>query len=105
MSILRRDGGRDAGSLLCQGPSSRHQEGPATTEATPSTVAPTVLLVHGNTTSGLSTPVSSKVNQWTLLVGTLPLVFAVASGTATGLPVGPAQPGAAPRTGGHRPRG
>src|SRR6266508_3592613 len=46
---------------------------------------------HLNTTSGLSTLVSSKVNQWTLLVGTLPLVFAVASGTATGLPVGPAQ--------------
>jgi cation:H+ antiporter len=39
----------------------------------------------------LSTLVSSKVNQWTLLVGTLPLVFAVAAGTATGLPVGPAQ--------------
>jgi hypothetical protein len=31
------------------------------------------------------------VNQWTLLVGTLPLVFTVASGTATGLPVGAAQ--------------
>ncbi|HEV8653462.1 MAG TPA: hypothetical protein VG276_29695 [Actinomycetes bacterium] len=46
---------------------------------------------HLNTTSGLSTLVSSKVNQWTLLVGTLPLVFTVASGTATGLPVGPAQ--------------
>jgi cation:H+ antiporter len=46
---------------------------------------------HLNTTSGLSTLVSSKVNQWTLLVGTLPLVFAVAAGSATGLPVGPAQ--------------
>jgi cation:H+ antiporter len=46
---------------------------------------------HLNTTNGLSTLVSSKVNQWTLLVGTLPLVFTVAAGTATGLPVGPAQ--------------
>jgi cation:H+ antiporter len=46
---------------------------------------------HLNTTNGLSTLVSSKVNQWTLLVGTLPLVFAVASGSAAGLPVGPAQ--------------
>jgi cation:H+ antiporter len=46
---------------------------------------------HLNTTSGLGTLVASKVNQWTLLVGTLPLVFAVASGTATGLPVGAAQ--------------
>jgi cation:H+ antiporter len=46
---------------------------------------------HLNTTNGLSTLVSSKVNQWTLLVGTLPLVFTVAAGTATGLPIGPAQ--------------
>ena len=46
---------------------------------------------HLNTTNGLSTLVSSKVNQWTLLVGTLPLVFAVAAGSASGLPVGPAQ--------------
>jgi cation:H+ antiporter len=46
---------------------------------------------HLNTANGLSTLVSSKVNQWTLLVGTLPLVFTVAAGTATGLPVGPAQ--------------
>jgi cation:H+ antiporter len=40
-----------------------------------------------NTPSGLGTLVSSKVNQWTLLVGTLPLVFAIASGAAHGLPV------------------
>jgi cation:H+ antiporter len=46
---------------------------------------------HLNTANGLSTLVSSKVNQWTLLVGTLPLVFAVAAGAGTGLPVGPAQ--------------
>jgi cation:H+ antiporter len=35
--------------------------------------------------------VSSKINQWTLLVGTLPLVFAIASGSLHGLPVDPAQ--------------
>jgi cation:H+ antiporter len=35
--------------------------------------------------------VSSKINQWTLLVGTLPLVFAIASGSLHGLPVEPAQ--------------
>ena len=40
-----------------------------------------------NTNAGLGTLVSSKVNQWTLLVGTLPIVFAVASGTLQGLPV------------------
>jgi cation:H+ antiporter len=40
-----------------------------------------------NTNAGLGTLVSSKVNQWTLLVGTLPIVFALASGTSQGLPV------------------
>ena len=30
---------------------------------------------------------SSKVNQWTLLVGTLPIVFAIAAGGLHGLPV------------------
>jgi cation:H+ antiporter len=40
-----------------------------------------------NTDAGLGTLVSSKVNQWTLLVGTLPLVFALASGTHHGLPI------------------
>ena len=30
---------------------------------------------------------SSKVNQWTLLVGTIPIVFAVASGSLSGLPL------------------
>jgi cation:H+ antiporter len=40
-----------------------------------------------NTSSGLGTLVSSKVNQWTLLVGTLPIVFAVAAGGLHGLPL------------------
>lgn len=31
---------------------------------------------------------SSKVNQWTLLVGTIPIVFAVSAGTFSGLPLG-----------------
>jgi cation:H+ antiporter len=39
------------------------------------------------TGAALTTLVSSKVNQWTLLVGTLPLVFAVASHGAHGLPI------------------
>ena len=30
---------------------------------------------------------SSKVNQWTLLVGTLPIAFAIASGSKHGLPI------------------
>lgn len=40
-----------------------------------------------NTNAGLGTLVSSKVNQWTLLVGTLPIVFAIAAGGPHGLPV------------------
>jgi cation:H+ antiporter len=44
-----------------------------------------------NTVAGLGTLVSSKVNQWTLLVGTLPIVFAIASGSFGGLPVEPRQ--------------
>jgi cation:H+ antiporter len=44
-----------------------------------------------NSNSGLATLVSAKVNQWTLLVGTLPIVFALASSSHHGLPIDPAQ--------------
>ncbi|HEY5076349.1 MAG TPA: sodium:proton exchanger [Acidimicrobiia bacterium] len=37
--------------------------------------------------AGLGALVSSKVNQWTLLVGTLPIVFAISSGGLHGLPI------------------
>ncbi|MBI2168853.1 MAG: sodium:proton exchanger [Actinobacteria bacterium] len=37
--------------------------------------------------AGLGALVSSKVNQWTLLVGTLPIVFALSSGSTHGLPI------------------
>jgi cation:H+ antiporter len=37
--------------------------------------------------AGLRTLVSSKVNQWTLLVGTLSLVYSIASGTPRPLPL------------------
>src|SRR5918996_4581003 len=40
-----------------------------------------------NTNAGLGALVSSKVNQWTLLVGTLPLVFAISAGANHGLPI------------------
>jgi cation:H+ antiporter len=40
-----------------------------------------------NTSAGLGTLLSSKVNQWTLLVGSLPIVFAVSAGHLTGLPL------------------
>ncbi|RDI32172.1 sodium:proton exchanger [Lentzea flaviverrucosa] len=35
----------------------------------------------------LGTLLSSKVNQWTLLVGTIPIVFAISSGSTHGLPL------------------
>ena len=35
----------------------------------------------------LGTLLSSKVNQWTLLVGTIPIVFAISAGTTDGLPI------------------
>jgi cation:H+ antiporter len=40
-----------------------------------------------NTNGGLGTLVSSKVNQWTLLVGSLPIVFVVFGGAVSGLPL------------------
>lgn len=39
------------------------------------------------TNHGLGTLVSSKVNQWTLLVGTLPVAFAIAASGLHGLPI------------------
>ncbi len=39
------------------------------------------------TSSGLGALVSSKVNQWTLLVGSLPIVFAISSHSLHGLPI------------------
>jgi cation:H+ antiporter len=44
-----------------------------------------------NTNAGLGTLVSSKVNQWTLLVGTLPIVFAISSASLDGLPISAVQ--------------
>ncbi|MGH8928954.1 MAG: sodium:proton exchanger [Acidimicrobiia bacterium] len=38
--------------------------------------------------TGLGALVSSKVNQWTLLVGTLPIVYAISSSSIHGLPLG-----------------
>jgi cation:H+ antiporter len=40
-----------------------------------------------NTNGALGALVSSKVNQWTLLVGTLPIVFALSAGAMHGLPL------------------
>lgn len=39
-----------------------------------------IFALRSNPTAGLGTLVSSKVNQWTLLVGLLPLVYAISGG-------------------------
>ena len=39
------------------------------------------------TSAGFGTLLSSKVNQWTLLVGSLPIVFAMSAGHLSGLPL------------------
>jgi cation:H+ antiporter len=44
-----------------------------------------------NTNAALGALVSSKVNQWTLLVGSLPIVYAISSNTLHGLPLGTLQ--------------
>src|SRR5207302_3424382 len=44
-----------------------------------------------NSNAGLATLVSAKVNQWTLLIGTLPVVFAITSASHHGLPIDAAQ--------------
>lgn len=41
--------------------------------------------------TGLGALISSKVNQWTLLVGTLPIVFAIFAGQLIGLPLNQVQ--------------
>ncbi|MFN8635299.1 MAG: sodium:calcium antiporter [Chloroflexota bacterium] len=46
---------------------------------------------RGNAAAGMRALVSSKVNQWTLLVGTLALVYSIAAGRPTTLPLDPRQ--------------
>lgn len=52
---------------------------PLASEA-PEFIVATIFALRSNPTAGLGTLVSSKVNQWTLLVGMLPLVYAISGG-------------------------
>ena len=52
---------------------------PLASEA-PEFIVAVIFTLRHNPTAGLGTLLSSKVNQWTLLVGMLPLVYAVSSG-------------------------
>ncbi|MBM3672305.1 MAG: sodium:proton exchanger [Actinobacteria bacterium] len=53
----------------------------------PELVVACLFALRLNTNAGLGTLVSSKVNQWTLLVGSLPIVFLIAGGSSAGLPL------------------
>jgi cation:H+ antiporter len=59
---------------------------PLASEA-PELVIATLLAWRFRAAKGLSALVSSKVNQWTLLVGSLPIAFALASSSLHGLPL------------------
>jgi len=44
-----------------------------------------ILTLRGDAQAGMGAMVSSKVNQWTLLVGTLPLVYSISAGAPLAL--------------------
>ena len=63
---------------------------PLASEA-PELMVAVLLVMRGNGLGALIILVSSKVNQWTLLVGTLPVIYSVSLGEASGLPMDPRQ--------------
>jgi cation:H+ antiporter len=63
---------------------------PLASEA-PEVVIACILTLKGDAQAGMGAMVSSKVNQWTLLVGTLSVVYSLALGHPGALPLGPRQ--------------
>jgi len=59
---------------------------PLASEA-PEFIVAIIFALRRNPTAGLGTLLSSKVNQWTLLVGMLPLVYAISGGHAQPMPL------------------
>jgi cation:H+ antiporter len=59
---------------------------PLASEA-PEVVIACILTLRGDAQAGIGAMISSKVNQWTLLVGTLPLVYSVSAGAVRALPL------------------
>jgi cation:H+ antiporter len=59
---------------------------PLASEA-PEMVVAVLMVLRGAASTGLRALVSSNVNQWTLLVGTLAVVYSVASGGPAALPL------------------
>ena len=58
---------------------------------TPEFIAVLILAVKLRGAAALGALISSKINQWTLLVGIIPAVFALSSGGLGGLPIDPTQ--------------
>ena len=52
---------------------------PLASEA-PELIVATIFALHGHGSAGMGALLSSKVNQWTLLVGTLPIAYSIALG-------------------------
>lgn len=63
---------------------------PIASEA-PEFIIAVTFAVRGQAGIALGSLVSSKLNQWTLLVGMIPLVYAISSGSITHMPLGPNQ--------------
>jgi cation:H+ antiporter len=59
---------------------------PLASEAPEITVA-TVFTLRGFASAGFGALVSSKINQWTLLIGTLPVAYSIALGRAGAIPL------------------
>lgn len=59
---------------------------PLASEAPAVTVA-VLFVLSGRAAGGLTTMISDKINQWTLLVGMLPLAMSVGAGALTALPL------------------
>lgn len=59
---------------------------PLASEA-PAVVMAVLFVLSGRAEGGLTTMISDKINQWTLLVGMLPLAMSVGAGAFTSLPL------------------
>jgi cation:H+ antiporter len=59
---------------------------PLASEA-PEIVIATILALRGRASQAMGALISSKVNQWTLLIGTLPVAYAASNGSLAALPL------------------
>lgn len=59
---------------------------PLASEA-PEVLVASLLTIRGDAVAGMMVLISSKVNQWTLLVGTLPFAYSISAGSLLALPL------------------